>query len=80
MKEGAKLTLDGRQFKILGDYPDDCFIGPSIFEEVTSNMVIAKDEIFGPVMSVIRVDNLDEAIKCQLSANLWLLFLSNYLS
>jgi malonate-semialdehyde dehydrogenase (acetylating)/methylmalonate-semialdehyde dehydrogenase len=62
LKEGAKLTLDGRKFEIVGSYPEDCFLGPSIFEDVTSEMVIAKDEIFGPVMSVIRVRDLDEAI------------------
>ena len=63
LKEGAKLTLDGRKFEIVGDYPDDCFIGPSIFQDVTTDMVIAKDEIFGPVMSVIRTKDLDDAIK-----------------
>jgi malonate-semialdehyde dehydrogenase (acetylating)/methylmalonate-semialdehyde dehydrogenase len=63
LEEGAKLTLDGRQFKLVGDYPDDCFLGPSIFENVTNDMVIAKDEIFGPVMTILRVKDLDDAIK-----------------
>ena len=63
LEGGAKLTLDGRQYEIIGDYPDDCFLGPSIFENVTKDMVIAKDEIFGPVMSVMRVEDLDGAIK-----------------
>jgi len=63
IEEGAKLTLDGRNYKLTDDYPDDCYLGPSIFEEVTKDMVIAKDEIFGPIMSVIKVKNLDEAIE-----------------
>jgi len=63
IKEGAQLTLDGRKPKIIGDYPDNCFLGPTIFEKVTPNMKIAAEEIFGPVMSVIRVKTLDEAIK-----------------
>jgi malonate-semialdehyde dehydrogenase (acetylating)/methylmalonate-semialdehyde dehydrogenase len=62
LEEGAMLTLDGRKFELSGDYPDDCYLGPSIFEGVTNEMVIAKDEIFGPVMSVIRVKDLDKAI------------------
>jgi malonate-semialdehyde dehydrogenase (acetylating)/methylmalonate-semialdehyde dehydrogenase len=62
LEEGARLTLDGRKFELTGDYPKDCYLGPSIFEGVTKEMVIAKDEIFGPVMSVIRVKNLNEAI------------------
>jgi len=62
IKAGARLMLDGRKFKIRGDYPDTCFLGPSIFEKVTSDMKIAREEIFGPVMSVMRAKNLDEAI------------------
>jgi malonate-semialdehyde dehydrogenase (acetylating)/methylmalonate-semialdehyde dehydrogenase len=63
VKAGANLTLDGRKFELVGEYPEDCFLGPSIFEDVTMDMVIAKDEIFGPVMSVLRVKDLDEAVK-----------------
>ncbi|MCW4037339.1 MAG: CoA-acylating methylmalonate-semialdehyde dehydrogenase [Candidatus Bathyarchaeota archaeon] len=63
VEEGAKLLLDGRSFKIVGNYPDNCFLGPSIFQDVTEDMVIAKEEIFGPVMNVIRTKNLDDAIK-----------------
>ena len=60
--EGAKMVLDGRKPNIIGGYPDDCFLGPTIFENVTPNMKIGAEEIFGPVMSIIRVKNLDEAI------------------
>jgi malonate-semialdehyde dehydrogenase (acetylating)/methylmalonate-semialdehyde dehydrogenase len=64
IEEGAKLRLDGRKdFRIVGDYPDTCFLGPTIFENVTPDMKVAREEIFGPVMSVLRVKNLDEAIE-----------------
>jgi len=64
IQQGAKLRLDGRErVKIIGDYPQTCFLGPTIFENVTPDMKIGSDEIFGPVMSVMRVKNLDEAIE-----------------
>jgi len=63
LEEGAKLTLDGREFKLVGGYPKNCFLGPSIFEDVTTDMVIAREEIFGPVMSVIRAKDLGQAIE-----------------
>ncbi|MBI4329725.1 MAG: CoA-acylating methylmalonate-semialdehyde dehydrogenase [Chloroflexi bacterium] len=62
VKEGAKLLLDGRRVKILGDFPPTCFLGPAVFDNVTPDMRIAREEIFGPVMSVLRARNLDEAI------------------
>jgi malonate-semialdehyde dehydrogenase (acetylating)/methylmalonate-semialdehyde dehydrogenase len=60
--EGAKLLLDGRKLKIEGDYPPTCFLNPSVFEKVTPEMSIAKEEIFGPVACIMRADNLDRAI------------------
>lgn len=70
IKEGAKLLLDGRKdFKIAGNYPDTCFLGPSVFENVTPTMRICREEIFGPVMSVMRAKNLDEAITICNSSN-----------
>jgi malonate-semialdehyde dehydrogenase (acetylating)/methylmalonate-semialdehyde dehydrogenase len=63
IKEGAKLRLDGRKFKIIGDYPDTCYLGPTIFENAKPDMRIGSEEIFGPIMSVMRAKNLDEAIK-----------------
>jgi len=63
IKEGAELRLDGRKVTVAGGYPDTCFLGPTIFENVDPNMTIAKKEIFGPVMSVLRAKNLDEAIR-----------------
>ena len=63
IQEKAKLILDGREPKINGDYPDTCFLGPSIFEGVTPDMTICREEIFGPVASVMRAKDLDEAIE-----------------
>ena len=58
--EGAKPLVDGRRHKSgTGGF----FLGPTIFDNVTPEMTIAKDEIFGPVLSVIRVKTLDDAIK-----------------
>jgi malonate-semialdehyde dehydrogenase (acetylating)/methylmalonate-semialdehyde dehydrogenase len=60
--EGATLRLDGREFELVGDLPRDCFLGPTVFENVTPDMTIAREEIFGPVASVIEAGTLDEAI------------------
>jgi len=62
IKEGANLILDGRKPKISGDYPETCFLGPTVFDRVTPDMTIYKEEIFGPVASVIRAKDLNEAI------------------
>jgi malonate-semialdehyde dehydrogenase (acetylating)/methylmalonate-semialdehyde dehydrogenase len=59
--EGAKLLLDGRGIKV-EEYPNGYFIGPTIFDEVTPEMTIASEEIFGPVASIIKVKDLDEAM------------------
>ena len=61
-KEGATLLLDGRNFKIQG-YENGYFIGPTLFDNVKENMQIYNEEIFGPVLSVVRVNNYDEALK-----------------
>lgn len=63
IKEGAKLILDGRKLKIVGDYPDTCFLNPTIFENVSPKMKIGAEEIFGPVMSVMRAKNLEQAVE-----------------
>lgn len=63
VKEGAKLVLDGRKPKVLGGYPDTCFLGPTVFENVTPDMKIGCEEIFGPVMSIMRAKDLQEAIE-----------------
>ncbi len=61
LDEGAKLLLDGRRTKV-EEYPYGYFIGPTIFDEVRPEMTIANEEIFGPVVSIVAVKDLDEAI------------------
>jgi malonate-semialdehyde dehydrogenase (acetylating)/methylmalonate-semialdehyde dehydrogenase len=59
--EGAEVVLDGRQVKVSGG-DDGFFIGPTLIDHVAPSMAVYRDEIFGPVLSVLRVDSLDEAI------------------
>ena len=61
VKEGATLALDGRDVKVAG-YEEGNFIGPTIFTDVTTEMEIYRTEIFGPVLVVLSVPTLDEAI------------------
>ena len=61
VKEGAKLELDGRDIKVPG-YEQGNFIGPTLFSGVTTDMQIYTQEIFGPVLVVLEVDTLDQAI------------------
>jgi malonate-semialdehyde dehydrogenase (acetylating)/methylmalonate-semialdehyde dehydrogenase len=61
-KEGAKLVVDGRNFKLQG-YENGYYIGGCLFDNVTKNMRIYKEEIFGPVLSVIRAKDFDEALR-----------------
>ena len=61
VKEGAKLVEDGRNYKIQG-YEKGYFVGPTLFDNVTKDMTIYKEEIFGPVVSVIRAKDYDEAL------------------
>lgn len=63
IEEGARLLLDGREVKIIGDCPDTCFLGPTIFEDVTPEMKIGREEIFGPVACIMRAADLDEALE-----------------
>jgi malonate-semialdehyde dehydrogenase (acetylating)/methylmalonate-semialdehyde dehydrogenase len=59
--EGATLTLDGRDISVRG-YEDGNFVGPTIFSDVTTEMQIYRTEIFGPVLLVMSVPTLDDAI------------------
>ncbi len=59
--EGATLALDGRNISVDG-YPDGNFVGPTIFTDVKPEMRIYSEEIFGPVMCVVCVGTLDDAI------------------
>ncbi len=60
--EGARLVLDGRGLKVAG-HERGFFLGPSLFDHVTPEMTIYRDEIFGPVLVVLRANTLDDAIK-----------------
>ena len=62
VKEGAKLVVDGRDIKLQG-YEDGFFIGGCLFDNVTKNMRIYNEEIFGPVLSVVRVKDFNDAIQ-----------------
>jgi malonate-semialdehyde dehydrogenase (acetylating) / methylmalonate-semialdehyde dehydrogenase len=57
--DGAQLVSDGRRI----DLKDGFFLGPTIFDRVTPNMKIWKEELFGPVLSVMRASDIDEALK-----------------
>ncbi|WAI87613.1 Methylmalonate-semialdehyde dehydrogenase [acylating] [Psychrobacter sp. SC65A.3] len=67
VEEGASLLLDGRGITVEG-YEKGNFVGPTIFDNVTSDMQIYKEEIFGPVLCIMRANSLDEAIEL-LNAN-----------
>ena len=62
VEEGAKLVLDGRDLKLQG-YENGFYIGGCLFDHVTTDMRIYKEEIFGPVLSVVRVKTFEEATK-----------------
>jgi len=61
VKEGATLAVDGRGFRMQG-YENGFYIGGSLFDNVMPNMRIYKEEIFGPVLSVVRSDNYEDAL------------------
>ncbi|OGT45823.1 MAG: methylmalonate-semialdehyde dehydrogenase (acylating) [Gammaproteobacteria bacterium RIFCSPHIGHO2_12_FULL_38_11] len=61
MQEGAKLIVDGRELKIK-NHENGFFIGGCLFDYVTKSMRIYKEEIFGPVLCIVRVANVEEAL------------------
>lgn len=61
VKEGAELLVDGRDFKMQG-YEKGFYLGGCLFDRVTTNMRIYKEEIFGPVLSTVRAESFDEAV------------------
>jgi malonate-semialdehyde dehydrogenase (acetylating)/methylmalonate-semialdehyde dehydrogenase len=61
IEEGASLVVDGRDFKLQG-YENGFFVGGCLFDHVTPEMDIYKTEIFGPVLSVVRAKNYEEAL------------------
>ncbi|MBA85278.1 CoA-acylating methylmalonate-semialdehyde dehydrogenase [Thalassobius sp. S69A] len=61
VEQGANLVVDGRDFALQG-YEDGFFVGPSLFDNVTPDMDIYKEEIFGPVLSTVRMDSYEDAL------------------
>ena len=61
VKEGANLLLDGRNLTVKG-FESGNFVGPTIFDGVTGSMAIYKEEIFGPVLCVVGVETLEQAV------------------
>jgi malonate-semialdehyde dehydrogenase (acetylating)/methylmalonate-semialdehyde dehydrogenase len=62
VQEGAKLVVDGRNFKMQG-YENGFYMGGCLFDDVRPDMRIYKEEIFGPVLSVVRAKNYEEALR-----------------
>ncbi|WP_435103652.1 CoA-acylating methylmalonate-semialdehyde dehydrogenase [Arhodomonas sp. AD133] len=60
--EGGRLLLDGRGYEVSG-YPDGYWVGPTLVDNVTAEMTCYQEEIFGPVLNVVHVDTLDDAIE-----------------
>jgi len=65
---GAKVLVDGRNAKVEGK-DGGFYVGPTIIDHVKPDMAIAKEEVFGPVITIIRADDLDEAIEIENSSN-----------
>ncbi len=59
---GATVTLDGRNLSIEG-YEDGSFVGPTILENVTPDMAIAREEVFGPVLALMRADDFEQSVE-----------------
>ena len=62
VEEGAKLVVDGRGYSHPG-YESGFFLGPSLFDNVTPEMTIYREEIFGPVLSIVRVPDFETAVQ-----------------
>jgi malonate-semialdehyde dehydrogenase (acetylating) / methylmalonate-semialdehyde dehydrogenase len=62
LREGAKLAIDGRDAKVEG-HENGFFLGPCLFDHVTPEMTIYKDEIFGPVLVMLRVESYEDAVR-----------------
>ena len=62
VSEGAKLLTDGRNYSV-EDFPKGYFIGPTLFDQVSTDMRIYQEEIFGPVLCIVRADHYETALK-----------------
>jgi malonate-semialdehyde dehydrogenase (acetylating)/methylmalonate-semialdehyde dehydrogenase len=65
---GAKVLLDGRNATVAGQ-EDGYYVGPTVIDHVTPDMAIAKEEVFGPVLAIMRTETLDEALAIENSSN-----------
>jgi malonate-semialdehyde dehydrogenase (acetylating)/methylmalonate-semialdehyde dehydrogenase len=63
IREGSNLVLDGRNPQVSPDCQNGYFVGPTIFSDVTPCRTIAREEIFGPVVSVMKISGLDDALQ-----------------
>jgi len=61
-EQGGKVLVDGRDINVEG-HPDGFWVGPTLIDEVTTSMAVYQEEIFGPVLSVVRVDTVEAAIE-----------------
>jgi len=66
-QQGAKILVDGRNYKVEGK-ENGFYVGPTVIDYVKPDMRIAKEEVFGPVLSIMRTDDLDEAIEIENSS------------
>ena len=62
--EGAKVLVDGRNTRVPGK-EDGFYVGPTVIDHVRPDMKIAREEVFGPVLAIMRVQNVDEALKIE---------------
>ncbi len=69
LEEGAELVVDGRELTVEG-FENGFFFGPTLFDKVSPDMTVYRDEIFGPVLSVVRAATFEEAIDI-INANPW---------
>ncbi len=65
---GAKVLVDGRNATVAGK-EGGFYVGPTVIDYVTPDMAIAKEEVFGPVLAIMRTDDLDEAIRIENNSN-----------
>ena len=60
-QQGAKILVDGRGYTVPGK-EGGTYVGPTVIDHVRPDMAVAREELFGPVISILRVDTLDEAL------------------
>jgi len=63
ISEGAKPLVDGREVAVGREYSEGFYLGPFVLDEVAPDMEIAREEVFGPVMPIIRVETFEEAVE-----------------